>query len=87
MKLRKKFSSNFREKFNTELNLQHMKAWATKSFPTFALRFRLGATYKAQQAQCFKNMLKVPFVLGRRFKSSDIACWATWERFFAPRPP
>ena len=58
---------------------------------------QVGAIPKAQKAQkvfeiCseryethkkFQNTNKVPFLLGKRLRSSDIACWNTsLERFF-----
>ena len=48
-----------------------------KVFHIYSGRFIM----KNSQKKC-RNTQRVPFVLGKRFKSSDIACWATRERLF-----
>ena len=49
---------------------------------------QVGAIPKTQKALKYaltkcRNTLRVPFVLGKRFKSSDIACRDKWERLFS----
>ena len=36
-----------------------------------------------KNSQKYPKPEKVPFVLGKRFRSSDIACWNKWERLFS----
>ena len=55
-----------RERLNSTLYLGHKKRVIEKRSRSFMTNF----------------MKKGPFVLGSRFKSSSIACCATWERFF-----
>ena len=40
-------------------------------------------TFFIKKLKSFRNTQRVLFVLGKRFRSSDIAWWAIWERFLS----